>query len=114
MGESTPAAVQTGGNVLRTYALQLPRKDVPHDICGIFVYDQVIFVCFIFQIAVHGKRADVLTTLALDLKLGADFHGNIPAVGFVYKVFERDDELVQSVFSTETVIVVVDSNEPHA
>ena len=107
-------AVQTGGNVLRTHALQLPRKDVPHDICGIFVYDQVIFVCFILQIAVHGKCADILAALALDLKLGTDFHGNIPAVGFVYEILEWNDKLVRSVFSTEAVVVVVDGNEPHA
>ena len=106
--------VQTGGNVLRTHAIQFPRKDVPHDICGIFIYDQVIFVCFIFQIAVHGKCADILAALALDLKLGADFHGNIPAVGFIYEILERNDKLVRSVFSAETVIVVVDGNEPHA
>lgn len=66
--------VQTAGNVLRTHALQLPRKDIPHDVRGIFVYDQVVFVCFIFQIAVDGKCADVLAALAFDLKLGADFH----------------------------------------
>ena len=29
-------------------------------------------------------------------------------------ILERNDKLVRSVFSTETVIVVVDGNEPHA
>ena len=89
-----PIVVQTAGYVLRTHALQLPRKDVPHDICGVFIYDQVIFVRFIFQIAVDGKCANVLAALALDLKLGADFHGNIPAVSFVYEILERNDKLV--------------------
>lgn len=28
-------------------------------------------------------------------------------------ILERNDKLVRSVFSTETVIVVVDGNEPH-
>ena len=106
--------VQTGGNVLRTHALQLPRKDVPHDICGIFIYDQVIFVRFIFQIAVYGKCADVLAALALDLKLGADFHGNIPAVGFIYEILERNDKLVRGVFPAKAVVVVIDGDEPHA
>ena len=74
----------------------------------------MVFICVVLQIAVHGKCADILAALALDLKLGADFHGNIPAVGFVYEIFERNDKLVRSVFFTEAVIVVVDGNEPHA
>lgn len=106
--------VQTAGYVLRTHALQLPFEDVPHDICGVFIYDQVIFVRFIFQIAVDGKCADILAALALDLKLSTDFHGNIPAVSFVYEIFERDDKLVRSVFSAETVVVVVDGDKAHA
>lgn len=74
----------------------------------------MIFVRFIFQIAVHGKRADILAALALDLKLGADFHGNIPAVGFVYEILERDDELVRGVFPTKAVVVVVDGDEAYS
>ena len=105
--------VQTGGNVLWTHALQLPGKNVPHDICGIFVYDQVVFICVVLQIAVHGKCADILAALALDLKLGTDFHGNIPAVGFVYEILERNDKLVRNVFPAETVVVVVDGDEAH-
>lgn len=106
--------IQSGGDILRAHALQLPFEDIPHDVRGVLVCHQTVFVRFVLQIAVHGKRADILTALALDLKLGADFHGNIPAVGFVYEVFERNDKLVRSVFSAETVVVVVDGDEPHA
>ena len=106
--------IQSGGDILRAHALQLPRKDVPHDVRSVFVCHQTVFVCFVFQIAVYGKRADVLAALALDLKLGADFHGNIPAVGFVYEILEWNDKLVRSVFPAKAVVVIVDGDEPHA
>ena len=106
--------VQAGGDILRAHALQLPFEDIPHDVRGVFVCHQTVFVCFVFQIAVHGKCADVLTALALDLKLSADFHGNIPAVGFVYEILERNDKLVRGVFSAEAVVVVVDGDKAHA
>ena len=105
--------IQVGGDILRAHALQLPFEDIPHNVGGVFVCHQTVFVCFVLQITVHGKRADVLTALALDLKLGADFHGNIPAVGFVYEVLERDDKLVRGVFSAEAVVVVVDGDKAH-
>ena len=32
----------------------------------------------------------------------------------LYKIFERDDKLVRSVFSTEAVVVIVDGDKAHA
>ena len=93
---------------------KVPFEDIPHDVRSVLVCHQTVFVCFALQIAVHGKRADILAALALDPKLGADFHGNIPAVGFVYEIFERDDKLVRSVFSADAVVVVVDGDKAHA
>ncbi len=113
-GRKHAAVIQSGGDILRAHALQLPFEDIPHDVRSVFVCHQTGFVCFVFQIAVHGKCADILAALALDLKLGADFHGNITAIGFVYEVFERNDKVVRSVFSAEAVVIVVDGNEANA
>ena len=103
--------IQSDGYILRTHAVQLPGEDVPHDVCGIFVHNKAVFVRFVLHITIHGKSAYVLSALALDFKLCADFHGNVPAVCLVDKVLERNDQIIRSTLFAKTIIVVVDGDE---
>ena len=100
--------------VLRTDALQLPREDVPHEVGGVFVHDELVLVLWVLLVAIDGKGAEILAALALYFKLRAYLDRNIPAVSFVYEVFERNDEVVGGFLVSETVVVVVDRDKADA
>jgi len=55
-----------------------------------------------------------LSVLPLDFKLRTNLYRNIPAIGFVYQILERNDKVVGGFLVSQTVIVVVDGDETDA
>ena len=86
--------IEPVGDPLLTESLQLPRKNIPYNLSGIGVNDQLMFRFLRLQIAIYGKSAEEFALLALDIKLAPDFHGNISAIRIVDEVLERNDDFV--------------------
>ena len=57
---------------------------------GILVYHQTVFVPFIFAVAVDCIATDELSFAPFHVQLAAHLDGNIPAVGIVQKILERN------------------------
>ena len=109
-------AVQLFGNRLCAHTFQFSAVDRTDNICCILVYHQTVFVPFIFAVAVDCIATDELSFAPFHVQLAAHLDGNIPAVGIVQKILERNYYTVRiTALGICIVIVVIDSDEanPH-
>ena len=68
----------------------------------------------VFFVPENSKRADEIPASAFDFKLAPNLDGNIPAICFIYQIFERNNQLIGFHVSVQAVIMVVDRNKSHA
>ena len=109
-------AVQLLGNRLCAHSFQFSAVDRADNICCILVYHQTVFVPFVFAVAVDCITANELTFAPFHVQLAAHLDGNIPAVGIVQQILERNYNAVRiAALGVRIVIVVVDGDEanPH-
>ena len=108
--------VQLFGNRLCAHTFQFSAVDRTDNICCILVYHQTVFVPFIFAVAVDCIATDELSFAPFHVQLAAHLDGNIPAVGIVQQILERNHNAVRlATLGVRIVIVVIDGNEanPH-
>ena len=115
-GSQHVLAVQLLGNRLCAHSFQFSAVNRADNICCILVYHQTVFVPFVFAVAVDCITADELTFAPFHVQLAAHLDGNIPAVGIVQQILERNYNAVRiAALGVRIVIVIVDGDEanPH-
>ena len=111
-GSQHVLAVQLLGNRLCAHSFQFSAVDRADNICCILVYHQTVFVPFVFAVAVDCITADELTFAPFHVQLAAHLDGNIPAVGIVQQILERNYNAVRiAALGVRIGIVVVDGDE---
>ena len=108
--------VQLFGNRLRAHAFQFSAVDRADNICCILVYHQTVFVPFVFAVTIDCVATDEFPFAPFHVQLAAHLDGNIPAVGIVQQILERNHNAVRiAALGVRIVIVVIDGDEtnPH-
>ena len=104
--------VQLVGNPQGTGAFQPHLKNVLNNTGGIGVGDQQILVVLGLHVAVHREGSNEITVPALYIQGGTGLYGNVPAVGFVHDIFDRNRQVI-AVVLLSCVDVVGDGDESH-
>ena len=107
-----PKAVQLVCDPQSAGAFQPHLKDVLDNTGSIGIGDQKIFVVLGLHVAVHRKGSNEISVPALYIQGGTGLYGNIPAVGFVHNVLDRNRQIIAAAF-LGCVDVVGNGNEPH-
>ena len=87
-------------------------EDVLDNTRSIGIGDQQILVVLGLHVAVHREGSHKITVPALYIQGGTGLYGNVPAVGFVHDVFDRNRQVI-SVILLCRVDVVCDGDKPH-
>ena len=80
--------VQQIGDVLPPMAFQGPLVNLAHHLGSLRIGDDVVFVCWIFPIAVDGEAADVLALPPFQIKYHADVLGQVLQVPLVHQAVD--------------------------
>ena len=107
-----PKAVQLVCDPQSAGAFQPHLEDILDNTGSIGIGDQQIFVILGLHVAVHRKGSHEIPVPALHIQRGSGLDGNIPAVGFVHNVLDRNRQIIAAAF-LGCVDVVGDGNEPH-
>ena len=75
------------------------------------VDDQQIFVVWGPHISIDNLAAHKLTIPALRFQVASHLNGNIPAIGVVHQIFERQDQLIVRRPRLGVVVIVVDCDK---
>ena len=103
-GIEPPRYLQDGEPVLEH------PEDHGHDLGGVLVHQQSVFILRGFFVAVGGKAAHILALFPFDLQAGAYLDGDVPAVDVVHQHLERQGDGVGTRSGGHAVVVVVDGN----
>ena len=103
--------IQMVCNVLCAHPVELQLEDFLHDARRVFIYNQMIFVFRVFLIPVSCKAADELSFFPFYIQVASDTHGNVPAIGVVDKIVERNQDTSLIIVFFRTVIMIVDGDE---
>ena len=87
-------------------------EDILDHTGGIGVGDQQILVVLGLHVAVHSKGSNEISVPALYIQGGTGLYGNVPAVGFVHDIFDRNRQVIAAAF-LGCVDVVGDGDESH-
>ena len=104
--------VQLVGNPQGTGAFQPHLKDVLDHTGGIGIRNQQIFILLGLHVAVHSEGSNKISVPALYIQGGTGLYGNVPAVGFIHDVFDRNRQIITVVILCR-VDVVRDGDKPH-
>ena len=106
-------AVQFFRNRGQRQPFDLPCENPPHILRRIFINNKPVFIRITFSVPVGSKSGNTFPIFILYRKLALYLCGNIPAVGIVYEIFDRQDNRAFPRIRQCTVKMVGKRNESH-
>ena len=82
--------IQFFSNRTETESLYLPGKYFSYNICSIIINHKAVLIFRIFAITIWCKCPDKLSFFPFDFLVAAYFTGDVPAITFIYKIFNRN------------------------
>ena len=84
--------IQTVGNLADAEAIFEKRKDLLNDFACVFIYDQMVVVLRVFDVAIRCIGSNKLALPALYIQICPYLYRNIFALGIVDQVLKGNDE----------------------
>ena len=107
-------AIEPVRNLRRRLPINFPAKYVLNHRGGLWVDNQQVFILWGSHIPIDDLAAHKLAVPAFCLQVASDLNRNIPAVGIVHQISERQDQFIVRRSRLRIIIVVVDCNKPDA
>ena len=104
--------VQLVGDPQGAGTFQPHLEDILDNTRSIGIGDQQILVVLGLHVAVHREGSHKITVPAFYIQSGTGLYGNVPAVGFIHDVLDRNRQVISVIFLGR-VDVIRNGDKPH-
>ena len=97
----------------KTEPINFPWKYFSYNICCIRINHQTVLILRIFAVTIRGKCSNKFTFFTFDFLVASHFTGNVPAIAFIYKIFDWNNKWLFWKICCFTVKLVCNWNKTH-